>query len=378
MYDDTTISDEDFLKVSPEDVMREIDKQVESYGQSQQSVNEPSNVEPAQDTYTNQNPNGVPQEQQQVEGQSDNTSIDPRIAEEAYRFIMEPFKASGREFQLKDFHDARTLMQQGIDYTRKQQKLKPRLIEMRTLESNGMLGDNLNYAIDLFQGKPEAIKKLIQDKKIDVNSLVSKTTDEWGNPVENQENNNNYVPTNHRMSEQQYDARETIERLSQSPQYSKMVNYINSLDQNSILKFYEKPAELEGLMKMMEDGFHDKVIDALTYARSVDDSSIRGLDDHDAYEKIGMALLNQNKPQPTQTNQQYIQQPQTQQQQYVPPYQPNNQSQQYSYQQQAVQQRKQSVSPIRNNGNAYKPKYDPLSCSDADFAKIDLNELLRM
>lgn len=377
MYDDTTISDEDFLKVNPEDVMREIDKQVESYEQSQQSVNEPSNVEPTQDTYTNQNPNGVPQEQQQVEGQSDNNSIDPRVAEEAYKFIMEPFKASGREFQLKDFHDARTLMQQGIDYTRKQQKLKPRLIEMRTLENNGMLGDNLNYAIDLFQGKPEAIKKLIQDKKIDVNSLVSKTTDEWGNPVENQENNNTYVPTNHRMSEQQFDARETIERLSQSPQYSKMVNYINSLDQNSILKFYEKPAELEGLMKMMEDGFHDKVIDALTYARSVDDSSIRGLDDHDAYEKIGMALLNQNKPQPTQTNQQYIQQPQVQQQ-YVPPYQPNNQSQQYNYQQQVVQQRKQSVSPIRNNGNAYKPKYDPLSCSDADFAKIDLNELLRM
>ena len=377
MYDDTIISDEDFLKVNPEDVMQEIDRQVESYGQSQQSINEPSNVEPTQDTYTNQNPNEIPQEQQQVEGQPDNNSIDPRVAEEAYKFIMEPFKASGREFQLKDFHDARTLMQQGIDYTRKQQKLKPRLIEMRTLENNGMLGENLNYAIDLFQGKPEAIKKLIQDKKIDVNSLVSKATDEWGNPVENQENNNTYVPTNHRMSEQQYDARETIERLSQSPQYSKMVNYINSLDQNSILKFYEKPAELEGLMKMMEDGFHDKVIDALTYARSVDDASIRGLDDHDAYEKIGMALLNQNKPQPTQTNQQYIQQPQVQQQ-YVPPYQPNNQSQQYNYQQQVVQQRKQSVSPIRNNGNAYKPKYDPLNCSDADFAKIDLNELLRM
>lgn len=371
MYDNNELSDEDFLKANPEDVMHEIDRQVDAY--NQQSTNEPNVEEPQQETYE-QNPQYTEQE-----GQSD--SIDPQVATEAYKFIMEPFKASGKDFQLKDYHDARALMQQGIDYTRKQQQLKPRLIEMRTLENNGMLGDNLNYAIDLFQGKPEAIKKLIQDKKIDVNSLVSKTTDEWGNPVEGAENTNEYIPTDHRMSEQQYDARETIEKLSLSPKYNDMVKYINTLDQSSVLKFYKEPKQLEGLLKMMEDGFHDKVIDALTYARSVDNPSIRGLDDHDAYEKIGMSLLaskqNNNQPQ----TQQYVpQQPVQQvQQEYVPQYQQYNQSQQYNYQQQQqVQQRKQSVSPIRTNGNAIKPKYDPLNCSDAEFAKIDLNELLRM
>lgn len=378
MYDNTQISDEDFLKASPEDVMQEIDRQVEAYSQqSSNEVNTPeldTTVANTQDNY-NQNPNEYVQQEEPV-GQSD--SVDPSVAIEAYKYLMEPFKASGREFQLKDFHDARTLIQQGIDYTRKQQQLKPRLIEMRTLENNNMLGDNLNYAIDLFQGKPEAIKKLIQDKKVDINSLVSKSTDEWGNPVEGAENTNSYIPTDHRISEQQFDARETIEKLSLSPKYNDMVKYINTLDQSSVLKFYKEPKQLEGLLKMMEDGFHDKVMDALTYARSVNNPAISGLDDHDAYEKIGMSLLaskqNNNQPQ----TQQYVQQPQqVQQQQYVPPYQPN-QPQQYNYQQQIVQQRKQSVSPIRNNGNAYKPKYDPLNCSDADFAKIDLNEILRM
>ena len=84
------ISDEDFLKASPEDVMNEIDKQVDSYYQSQQS----------------QNPNteqSVPQEQA-TEGQSEQPTqeIDPSVYKEAYDYIMQPFKASGKDFQLKD------------------------------------------------------------------------------------------------------------------------------------------------------------------------------------------------------------------------------------------------------------------------------------
>ena len=36
------------------------------------------------------------------------------------------------------------------------------------------------------------------------------------------------------------------------------------------------------------------------------------------------------------------------------------------------------VSPIRANGNGARPMYDPLNCSDAEFAKINLNDILRM
>ena len=119
-------------------------------------------------------------------------------------------------------------MQQGIDYTKKQQQLKPRLMEMRALENNGMLGDNLNYAIDLFQGNPEAIKKLIQDKKIDINSLVSKSTDEWGNPVEGAQPSE-YIPNNHRISEAQYKSQEALEDIKQSPAYSRVLDYLSNL-----------------------------------------------------------------------------------------------------------------------------------------------------
>ena len=98
-------------------------------------------------------------------------------------------------------------MQKGVDYTQKQQQLKPRLAEMKTLDQYGMLGDNLNYAIDLFTGRPEAVAKLIRDKKLDVNQLMP-SSNEFG---ETQETTTNYVPNNHKISEEQMQLSDVID-----------------------------------------------------------------------------------------------------------------------------------------------------------------------
>jgi hypothetical protein len=72
------------------------------------------------------------------------------------------------------------------------------------------------------------------------------------------------------------------------------------------------------------------------------------------------------------------QQPQSvQQSQYEPP-QVNPQQQQYAQQRQIVDQRKQGVAPIRQGSAPQKPMYDPLACSDEEFSKINLNDILRM
>ena len=117
------ISDEEWESISPEEAMQRIDNYVNSFNQDQQPQQ--------QQEYT-----PVPQEgeQPQQEQQEQQQQVDPSIYKEAYDYIMEPFKAAGKEFQLRDFHEARGLMQQGIDYTKKQQQLKPRLMEMRALD----------------------------------------------------------------------------------------------------------------------------------------------------------------------------------------------------------------------------------------------------
>lgn len=379
--EEAPISDEEFLKANPQDVMQEIDRQVDEY--ANQTYQENYQQNPQQDA---QVPQQQVQQEQPQEGQSD--AIDPNVAMEAYRTIMSDFKASGKSFKLRDWHDAIPLMQQGIDYTKKQQQLKPRLMEMKALENNGMLGDNLNYAIDLFQGNPEAIKKLIQDKKIDINSLVSKSTDEWGNPVEGA-STSEYVPNNHRISESQYRSQEALEDIKQSPAYTKVLDYLTNLattDKESVSRFLHEPNALKGLTTLMEEGMHDKIISEITYARSINNPEFANMSDYDAYVAVATKMYQQQhqqqqapqytqpqQPQYVQPQQQYMQQPIYQQPQQINPYQ-----QQQMQQQQIMQQRKQSVSPIRANGNGARPMYDPLNCSDAEFAKINLNDLLRM
>lgn len=379
--EEAPISDEEFLKANPQDVMQEIDRQVDEY--ANQTYQENYQQNPQQDA---QVPQQQVQQEQPQEGQSD--AIDPNVAMEAYRTIMSDFKASGKSFKLRDWHDAIPLMQQGIDYTKKQQQLKPRLMEMKALENNGMLGDNLNYAIDLFQGNPEAIKKLIQDKKIDINSLVSKSTDEWGNPVEGA-STSEYIPNNHRISESQYRSQEALEDIKQSPAYTKVLDYLTNLaatDKESVSRFLHEPNALKGLTTLMEEGMHDKIISEITYARSINNPEFANMSDYDAYVAVATKMYQQQhqqqqapqytqpqQPQYVQPQQQYMQQPIYQQPQQINPYQ-----QQQMQQQQIMQQRKQSVSPIRANGNGARPMYDPLNCSDAEFAKINLNDLLRM
>ena len=94
----------------------------------------------------------------------------------------------------------------------------------------------------------------------------------------------------------------------------------------------------------------------------VGDPRIRGLKYMDAFSVVAnqyFANSNQSAPQQPQV------QPQQNQQTY--------QQQQFN----AVQQRKQGASPVRSSPGRAVTQYDPLTCSDEEFAKIDINELMR-
>lgn len=379
-----SLSDEEFSSIPVDTAMERIDAEVERYGQELNQYNQQQ--EQVQQDYAPTEQQDYSEQDSGQQVQPEQPQLDPNVYKEAYEFIMQPFKAAGKEFQLRDFHEARGLMQQGIDYTKKQQQLKPRLMEMRALENNGMLGENLNYAIDLFQGKPEAVAKLIRDRKIDLNSLqTGEAHDEWGNPTG--ETKDEYIPTNHRLTESQYELEDTIQELKQSPQYEKLSKYLNGIDDASGRHFFNNPKDLKILQKMVESGYHDEVINEIDYLRAVNNPSVAGLNDYDAYNRVGRMIVerkyaqlqqqqgipNQNAPVPQQQQFYNNQQPQ------LTPVQQQQMYQQYQQQMQ-MQQRKQSVSPVRNTGRVAPPRqYDPLfsNVSDEEFAKIDINELMR-
>lgn len=380
------LSDEDFLKLDRDRVFEEIEKQTNEYEQSTYQ-NQQEEV-PQDNTYQNsyETTNTVPTQEQSnqyeaqmnygVEDQNNTTTsdtpdnaqqIDPAIYEDAYKKMTSPFKASGREFQVRNVDEAISLMQKGVDYTRKQQALKPRLMEMRTLESQNMLGSNLNYAIDLFNGKPEAIAKLIKDKNIDVNSLVPQSrVDDFGNEVKVEDKP--YTPTEYGISASKYEFMEVVDELKNTNMFDKVANAIDRMDNSSREKFTNDPKKLLALSNHISSGLYDQILSELDHARTVDSPAIRNLSDFEAYEKIGTYLLSQRN----QVNNQPMQS------QYVPQQQSYQPQQQYmARQQQQVQQRKQGVSPIRSNPSRGPVQFDPLTCTDEEFSKINIYDLMK-
>ena len=366
MTDSTAdFTDEQIQSMDPNVLVNEIDKVVdENYGQGQPQYD------------TNQyDPNQVSQEGEQQQQQQ---YVDPQVYKDTYDRITAPFKAAGREFQVRNVDEAISLMQKGVDYTRKQQALKPRLMEMRTLEEQGMLGNNLNYAIDLFNGNPQAIAKLIKDKGIDINSIMPQpTTDEFGQPVPQKETP--YTPNNYSVSPEQYELKEVFDTLKSNGTYNDTMDALGNMDDTSKTKFARNPALINSLSNLVTSGLYDTLKKELDHARIVDDPAVKGLDDFDALDKLGrmyVAYHQQQQQQQPAMPQQPIQQPSySPQQQYIPqPQQPPV----YQQQRQILDQRKQGVAPVRVTQAPVKPMYDPLNCSDEEFSKINLNDILRM
>ena len=101
MTDSTAnFTDEQILSMNPQVLEQEIDRAVdEQYGAPQQ---EPQN-------YEQQQPQEGEQEQQQY--------VDPQVMEDTYRQIFAPFKAAGREFQVRDVNEAKTFSGKLFSYS---------------------------------------------------------------------------------------------------------------------------------------------------------------------------------------------------------------------------------------------------------------------
>ena len=311
-----------------------------------------------------QNNQGV--ENSQVAGNSTSATPNQDNMESDISRLFQPFKASGKEFQVRNIDEAISLMQKGVDYTQKQQQLKPRLAEMKTLDQYGMLGDNLNYAIDLFTGRPEAVAKLIRDKKLDVNQLMP-SSNEFG---ETQETTTNYVPNNHKISEEQMQLSDVIDTLKANNSYDKVNTAVTKFDEVSQREFVKDPNKLLALQEHINSGLYDAVMDEIDHQKTIGNPALTGKTDFEVYTDMATTLLNYVAQQ--QQNQLQQQQGQTQPQ-YNPQYQQQVQTQQ-QYQQ--IQNRKASVAPNRptaTTGNRVSD-FDPLYMSDKELESIDLRK----
>lgn len=297
------------------------------------------------------------------EQQSVPTSTDPQQQGEDNQdqsSLFQPFKAGGREVQVRNLDDVRSLMQKGVDYTQKMQALKPRIAQMRTLKQANMLDDNMDFAIDLFNGRPEAVAKLIKDKGIDVNTLSPKN--EFGEETEQKP----YVPESHSIPDERVRFLDVVDELKANNSLDKVTNAITSWDFSSKDEFTKDPEKLLALSNHIQSGLYDAIMKELEHARMVDSPYIKGKTDFEAYTAIGNAIMKAQ----LQQQQQAYQQPQS------VPQQPSAQQ----AQRQIVQERKASALAPRANTTPTHNRFenfDPLALSDEEFSKISINDLFR-
>lgn len=162
--------------------------------------------------------------------------------------ILKPFKANGREMSVTTPEEVRTLMQQGANYNKKMQGLKPHLAIVKQLEQNGLLdNEKLGFLIDLHNKNPEAIGKLIKDSGVDPLDLDPTKVD-------------GYKPKSYAVSDAQMDFDSVLDELKDDENFKPVIHDVaNEWDVASQKIVADKPQVLRLLTKHKEMGVYDAI-----------------------------------------------------------------------------------------------------------------------
>lgn len=218
--------------------------------------------------------------------EEDSTEETDQLAE-----LFKPFKANGRDMSVTSVEEARTLMQMGANYNKKMAALKPAFKVAKMLENNKLLDENtVSYLIDLHNGNPDAIQKLIKDKKFDVDNYDS-------------EEDTKYAPTNeHLVTDEEMALKDVLTQMRDSDTYEATMRVVGEeWDESSKSKLVANPNMILKLDEHVGNGLYQKISDEIGRQKAL--GQLTGLSDLDAYFHIGQNML-QNGQLGEQSNQQ--------------------------------------------------------------------------
>ena len=218
----------------------------------------------------------TPEKETVVEPAPENTevAIDYKAA---YEKLTAPFKANGREIQVRSVEDAVSLMQMGANYNKKMAALKPNLRLLKLLDSNGLLDEaKLGYLIDLDKKNPEAIGKLLKDSGLDPLDLDTEKADA-------------YKPTPRVVDEREMELDTVLEELQDSPAYTQTLDIVsNKWDGASKQVIASSPQILKLLASHVQSGIYEQITKEVENERVF--GRLNGLSDIEAYRQVGDAI----------------------------------------------------------------------------------------
>lgn len=196
-----------------------------------------------------------------------------------YQKMTTPFKANGREIKIDDPDDAIRLMQQGVNYSKRMEELKPKRALLKVLEERGLADkDKLGYLIDLANKEPKAIAKLLKESDIDLYEFDTSQADEYQPNLEVNE------PTLFEDT--------LTEVTSNYPEMNEVLPQIGQWDTESKNALFSEPSILRVLAEQKRTGFYDKVVNIVEQERIL--GRLDNMPFLQAYSAVESALIKQN------------------------------------------------------------------------------------
>tara|TARA_B110000285_G_scaffold202411_1_gene237726 strand:+ start:3221 stop:4363 length:1143 start_codon:yes stop_codon:yes gene_type:complete len=276
----TEVSDEestltDTAEVEETDVAEDVQEESEEEHQEDSGAEEIDEdtpeeaLEAAEDTEQDVEDNGEPDT-----GEIDEPEINYK---QEYEKLLATFKANGKDMKVDSVEDARRLMQMGANYNKKMSGLKPNLKHLKLLEKHQLLSEEkLSFLIDLNEGNPEAIKKLLTDSKIDPMDL-------------NLEEAIDYQPSPRKVDDKEVELDTVLEELRDSETYDQTLDVVGTQwDSQSKQIVADQPQLLKVIDGHIASGVYNLISTEVERERVF--GRLSGVSDIEAYRQIGDAM----------------------------------------------------------------------------------------
>lgn len=297
----------------------------------------------------------VPYQQEEAPQIEQQYQQEEAAPQETLEDLYQPFKANGKDFQVRSLDEARTLMQMGANYTAKMQALAPNLRYMKTLEKEGLLNEEkLNYLIDLSKNNPAAIAKAMKDAELDTYSL---------------EEQGEYSAQNHMVSEQSVQLDQVLDSIESTETYNRCIDIVgNKWDGASRAELANNPQLIAQINEQMQIGVFDKIAEEVERIKIF--GGLSGMSDFEAYKQVGSQMYHRGDFANLVPAQQQQQQPPVQQNVPPPPPVARTQVQQPIPSQVDMARQAAALPQHQLQRQKQQNQFNPLAMSDEEFMRI--------
>lgn len=227
-------------------------------------------------------PDGSDEAVQEQEQEHQDDSVDYKGIYD--KIFQTPIKAAGKEIKLSNPDEVIRLAQMGIDYNRKMEKFKQDKALVSALKKAGVSEQSqINQMIEIMNGNPKAIQKLIVDKGL---------TDSVNDMSFEEADNADYTPKNYVPSVSDVELGEILDSIQTSTSGINFVrNVTDSFDAASKGYIAENPQVLQQLHNDSISGDYDLIMDEVNRRLTVSDPRTVGLNTLSIYGQVGNEIL---------------------------------------------------------------------------------------